>query len=58
MNQQSTQTSWRCTKCGFTLQAEKPPEMCPTCQAQCEFHDVTCYLPECGGPGGIDPRLK
>jgi rubrerythrin len=58
MSQASTQPSWRCTECGFTLQADQPPQICPMCRAQCEFHDISCYLPECGGPGGIDPRLK
>jgi hypothetical protein len=24
---------------------------------KCEFKNVTCYTPECGGPGNIDPRL-
>jgi rubrerythrin len=52
------QVHWQCSNCGFTLQAAQPPEICPMCRGQCEFKDVTCYLPECGGPGGIDPRLK
>jgi len=52
-------TSWKCTKCGYTLQAPTPPEECPECKEKCEFIDVTCYVPECGGPesGNPDPRL-
>jgi rubrerythrin len=48
---------WKCTKCGFTLEAAQPPENCPECKESCEFKNVTCYLPECGGVGNIDPRL-
>ena len=25
--------------------------------AKCDFVDVTCYTPECGGPGHVAPRL-
>jgi hypothetical protein len=35
----------------------KPPEVCPECGSRCEFVNVTCYIPECGGPGHRDPRL-
>jgi len=51
--------NWKCTKCGYTLQAATPPEKCPECQEKCEFIDVTWYVPECGGPesGNPDPRL-
>ncbi len=48
---------WKCTKCGFTMEAARPPETCPQCKDSCEFKDVSCYLPECGGVGNIDPRL-
>jgi rubredoxin len=51
--------SWKCGHCGFTLEAPAPPDKCPACGQQCEFVNVTCYLPDCGaeaGPG-IDPRL-
>jgi hypothetical protein len=34
-----------------------PPETCPNCKEKCEFVNVTCYTPDCGGPGKIDPRL-
>ena len=47
---------WKCTKCGFTLQADVPPDKCESCGEDCEFKDVTCYTPECGFKG-VDPRL-
>jgi rubrerythrin len=50
-------TYWKCSKCGFLITAAKPPMGCPECGANCEFINVTCYIPECGGPGNIDPRL-
>jgi len=50
---------WKCNQCGYILTVEKPPNKCPSCQKNCTFIDVTCYIPECGGPksGNIDPRL-
>jgi rubrerythrin len=48
---------WKCGKCGNTIQAPTPPEICPSCKEKCLFKDVTCYTPDCGGPGGVDPRL-
>ncbi|WP_413815161.1 rubredoxin-like domain-containing protein [Desulfosarcina sp.] len=50
-------TYWKCDRCGFLITAAKPPEICPECGKRCDFIDVTCYLPDCGGPGNIDPRL-
>ncbi len=50
-------TYWKCGKCGFLVTAARPPEKCPECNEKCEFLNVTCYTPECGGPGSIDPRL-
>jgi len=51
-------TYWRCNKCGFTFTAASPPEKCPECGEECDFRNVTCYIPECGGPRNIDPRLR
>jgi hypothetical protein len=34
-----------------------PPDTCSQCNEKCDFLNVTCYTPECGGPGHIDPRL-
>ncbi len=48
---------WRCGKCGFLFTASSPPKNCPECGEENNFKDVTCYIPECGGPGNIDPRL-
>lgn len=50
-------TYWKCSHCGFLVTAAMPPETCPECKEKCEFLNVTCYTPECGGPGNIDPRL-
>ena len=51
------QTFWKCHNCGYIHTASMPPEKCPSCNEKCEFLNVTCYTPECGGPGKIDPRL-
>lgn len=48
---------WKCSKCGYTLKADTPPETCPQCKEKCEFLNVTCYIPECGFTGS-DQRLK
>ena len=48
---------WKCQKCGYTLQKEVPPEVCPQCKEKCEFVDVSCYIPDCGQTGQ-DPRIK
>ena len=53
----NSMTQWQCSNCGYTFGAEGPPERCPSCKQACTFSDVTCYIPECGGPQNIDPRL-
>ncbi len=50
-------TYWKCSNCHFTITAAKPPDVCPQCQETCGFINITCYTPDCGGPGNIDPRL-
>ncbi len=50
------ENTWKCTKCGYTLQAPTPPDPCPSCKEKCEFVEVSCYIPDCG-QGGVDPRL-
>jgi rubrerythrin len=50
-------TYWKCSHCGFLITAASPPDKCPECKEKCDFLNVTCYTPECGGPGKIDPRL-
>jgi rubredoxin len=51
-------TWFKCSKCGYTLETDIPPERCPSCSEKCVFIDATCYTPDCGGPGKIDPRIK
>lgn len=51
------QTFWKCQECGYILKADNIPDQCPSCFRKCEFRNVTCYTPECGGPGHIDKRL-
>ena len=48
---------WKCEKCDHIVTAAAPPETCPACNKKCLFRNVTCYVPECGGPGNIDGRL-
>jgi rubredoxin len=51
---------WKCNNCGYQFTADRPPEdACPNCHEKCEYLDVTCYIPECGGPGAgtSDQRL-
>ena len=50
-------TYWRCGKCGFLFTASIPPDVCPECGEKNNFENVTCCIPECGGPGNIDQRL-
>jgi rubredoxin len=39
------------------VEAETPPDRCPSCKEACAFLDVTCYTPDCGGPGNVDLQL-
>jgi rubredoxin len=48
---------WICSECDYIMQAENPPQECPQCKKKCIFSDVTCYIPECGGPNNPDVRL-
>lgn len=50
-------TKWSCSKCGYVLEKEAPPETCPSCKEKCAFKNTTCYTPECGGENNIDPKL-
>ena len=50
-------TYWKCGNCGFLMSAEVPPKICPSCTQKCDFRNVTCYTPDCGGPGNVDPKL-
>lgn len=44
--------TWKCSNCGHTLEQQVPPDECPSCHENCEFLNVTCYIPECGGTEG------
>lgn len=48
--------SWKCAKCGYTVDSDTPPEECPSCKEKCEFLDVSCYTPDCEFDGN-DKRL-
>lgn len=52
---------FQCSNCGYVLeQAPSPlPEKCPSCGQACTWLDVSCYIPDCGGPGEgtMDERL-
>lgn len=51
--------TWKCTECGYTFEAESPPDVCPNCKKKCAFVNATCYIPDCGKPGsGSDMRIK
>ncbi len=47
---------WKCSKCGYAVEAETPPETCPTCKETCSFVNTACYTPDCD-PHGSDERL-
>jgi rubrerythrin len=49
-------TEWKCSKCEYRLTADTPPDKCPSCDQNCEFVNVTCYIPECQDTG-TDQRL-
>jgi len=50
---------WKCNNCGNTITVNAPPETCPSCKTKCEFVNVSCYIPDCGGPdsGNVDENL-
>jgi len=50
-------TFWKYRECGHILKAQNIPEQGPSCFRRCELRNVTCYTPECGGPGNIDKTL-
>ncbi len=49
--------SWLCNKCGYTFNADAPPEKCPSCNSDCSFVDNSCYTPDCAGESN-DPQIK
>ena len=56
-NTRVPENAWKCSNCGYGLQAPAPPAACPSCGQRCEFLNVTCYTPDCAETG-VDPRLK
>lgn len=48
--------TWKCSNCGYELQAETPPDTCPSCKVKCEFLDNACYTPDCKDQG-VDKRI-
>ena len=50
-------TQWKCSNCSYVFGSDTVPEKCPSCDQKCTFIDVTCYIPDCGGPGNTDNRL-
>ena len=52
-------TVWKCNRCGSTVAADVPPQSCQSCKERCEYVDVTCYIPDCGGPesGNINDEV-
>ncbi len=48
--------SWKCSNCGYTLDADAHPNECPSCKEKCEFLDNTCYTPDCEYEG-TDGRI-
>ena len=52
-----TKNWWKCSECGYIVEVPQPPEACPSCKEKCAFIDATCYTPDCGGPGNINPDI-
>lgn len=56
-SQGCTNAYWKCGNCSRIVNSQMPPTQCPVCNEVCDFKNITCYTPDCGGPGNIDPRL-
>jgi rubredoxin len=48
--------NWKCSNCSYALEADTPPDECPSCKEKCEFVDNTCYTPDCEFEG-TDKRI-
>ena len=51
-----------CRSCDHEWEREQrisdaPVKTCPSCKEKCAFIDATCYTPDCGGPGNINPDV-
>lgn len=49
---------WKCNGCGYQLEAEIPPESCPSCKQKCEFVDNTCYTPDSHNGGKYNQSVN
>jgi rubredoxin len=49
--------NWICSNCRYELEADTPPEKCPSCKEKCKFLNNTCYTPDCADTGK-DPRIR
>lgn len=54
--EENLMANWKCANCGYEMEADKPPEKCPSCKESCEFLDNSCYTPDCAG-STKDPRI-
>ena len=54
---EDTMANWKCSNCGYELEAAAPPDQCPSCRQKCEFLDNSCYTPDCQYEG-VDKRIK
>lgn len=51
-------TIFMCSECKYTMEADVPPDKCPSCGIVCTFVDASCYTPECGDTTkNINPDL-
>lgn len=57
VKEEAAMAKWKCGNCGYELEADKPPEKCPSCKESCEFLDNTCYTPDCEYTGK-DDRIR
>ena len=48
---------WMCSLCGYQIDNEKPLSHCPSCDKDCMFVDVTCYIPDCGGEDNVNSQV-
>ncbi len=46
---------WKCNNCGNTVDVFSLPAISPSCEKKCEFVDVSCFIPDCGGVGSGKP---
>ena len=57
LRKEEAKNYWMFDECNYVFEAETPPDKCPDFHAKCTFMNVSCYIPDCGGPGNYDPKL-